>query len=183
MEEEMLFRGHLWLGLKEAETSHGGGFSCRTWAERARERKLPSEMLQIHHGFYAEHGYRLAAFSWCRFVLTTLHMPSHFLQPWILLCIKFLGVCGRRVPCMKNASSSNFGFKRPNFGFRQTDGRTDGQTDAINIFWAFLVKYEVRNSHSECLSTHILARKKSETENGHRFDMTKMMLRRFIFPN
>ena len=93
MEEEMLFRGHLWLGLKEAETFHGGGFSCRTWAERARERKLPSGMLQILHGFYVEHGYRLAAFSWCRFVLITLQMPSHFLQPWISLCIKFLGVC------------------------------------------------------------------------------------------
>ena len=26
------------------------------------------------------------------------------------------------------ASSSNFVFKRPNFGFRRTDGRTDGQT-------------------------------------------------------
>ena len=31
-----------------------------------------------------------------------------------------------------SASSSNFVFKRPNFGFRQTDG----QTDAISIFWA-----------------------------------------------
>ena len=43
-----------------------------------------------------------------------------------------------------SASTSNFVFKRPNFGFiqtdRQTDRRTDGQTDAINIFWAFLVK-------------------------------------------
>ena len=28
-----------------------------------------------------------------------------------------------------SASSSNFGFKRPNFGFRQTDGQTDGQID------------------------------------------------------
>ena len=35
-----------------------------------------------------------------------------------------------------SASSSNFVFKRPNFGFTQTDGRTD----AINKFWAFLVK-------------------------------------------
>ena len=35
---------------------------------------------------------------------------------------------------------SNFVFQRPYFGFRQTDGRTDRQKDAINIFWAFLVK-------------------------------------------
>ena len=49
-----------------------------------------------------------------------------------------------------SASSSNFVFYQPNFsqkcfGFRQdrTDGRTDrqtyGQTDAISIFWAFLL--------------------------------------------
>ena len=28
-----------------------------------------------------------------------------------------------------SASSSNFGFKRPNFDFKQTDRQTDGQTD------------------------------------------------------
>ena len=28
-----------------------------------------------------------------------------------------------------SASSSNFVFKRPNFGFRQTDGQTDRRTD------------------------------------------------------
>ena len=141
----MLFRGHLWLGLKEAETFHGGGFSCRTWAERARERKLPSGMLQILHGFYVEHGYRLAAFNWYRFVLTTPYMPSHFLLPWILLCIKFLGVCVR-VPCMKNVFSEFF-----------------PSTENLK------------------LSIHILARKKSETENGPRFEMTKMMLRMVLF--
>ena len=31
------------------------------------------------------------------------------------------------------------------------------------------------------LSIHILARKKSETENGPRFEMTKMMLRMVLF--
>ena len=32
-----------------------------------------------------------------------------------------------------------FCFQTTKFWF-QTDGRTDGRTDAINIFWAFLVK-------------------------------------------
>ena len=33
-----------------------------------------------------------------------------------------------------------FCFQTTKFWFQTTDGRTDGRTDAINIFWAFLVK-------------------------------------------
>ena len=32
----------------------------------------------------------------------------------------------------RKSSSSKFVFKRPNFGFRQTDGQTDGRTDRRN---------------------------------------------------
>ena len=54
-------------------------------------------------------------------------------------------VTGQRYHCLhqRHASSSNFGFFSNDqilVSDRQTDRQTNGRTDAINIFWAFLVK-------------------------------------------
>ena len=56
-------------------------------------------------------------------------------------------------------------------------------TTAIGTSISSEIQFRTRVFAHSYFGRQILDRKKSETENGPRFDMTKMMLRRFIFPN